>query len=183
MSNPFDTFVAPKDEGALQTMIKMATEVADMEKVKTELELELKQLNTRLNTIKTNDLPKMFADLGISEFKLSGGDTLKIKDVVAGSLPKDPEKKKAALDWLDKNNCGDLIKTFVELDFAKGEDNRAKNAISILQENGYVPVVDKNVHAQSLCARVRERLKTGEEIDLETIGVYVGKTAEFKKGK
>lgn len=183
MSNPFDTYEAPVDEGVMEKMIRLATEVSSLETTKADIEQELKDIGNRINTIKINELPTLFSELGISEFKLADGSKLKIKEVVAGSIPKDPEKKQAALNWLDNNDCGDLIKTFVELDFAKGQDNFAKNAVALLEENGYEPTVDKGVHAQSLCARVRERLKTGEDLDLEVLGVYVGKTIDFKKGK
>lgn len=182
MNNPFDNYQAPQSEDKLTKVRALGEEARNLEKILEALAEESKELTSRLNQIKTQELPAMLTDIGMKSFKLLDGTEVKIEDVVAGSLPKDEEKRSEALKWIDSVNP-DIIKTNVELSFGRGQDNVAKNAIAMLEESGYEPLVEKGVHAQTLCAFARERLKNGEELPIETLGLYVGKTTKFGKGK
>lgn len=174
---------APKSESDLASLVKLAEEAVSLERTLEDIEAEQKQIKARLNQITIKELPEKLAELGMDDFKLANGSTIKIKEVVAGSLPKDPEAKQRAIEWLEANDGASLIKNEVSLSFERGSDNYAKNAISLLEENGYEPKADRGVHPQTLCAYVRERLKGGDDVDLETLNVYVGRKAEIKLGK
>lgn len=181
MSNPFETYEAQKDETTLEGMIRLAEEISDLERMKGDLEDELKDINGRLNTLKSQEIPEMFAELGISEFKLQDGTSLKVHDVVAGSLPKDEKRRNEALRWLEDNEASDLIKTNVSMAFSKNEHNMALDLVARLRDEGYEVDCNSGVHAQTLAAFARERLANGDELPLELLGLYVGKTTKVKR--
>jgi hypothetical protein len=163
--------------------VKLAEEAVSLERTLEEIEAEQKQIKARLNQITIKELPEKLAELGMDDFKLANGSTIKIKDVVAGSLPKDPEAKSEALAYLETIDGGALIKNEISVSFDRGSDNFAKNAFALLEENGYEPSIDKGVNHMTLQSFVREKLKNGEEIDVSKIGIFVGRKAEIKLGK
>lgn len=174
---------APKSESDLATLVKLAEEAVALSLTLEDLEQEKKQVTSRYNQITTKELPEKLAELGMDDFKLANGATIKIKDVVAGSLPKDPEAKNAAIAYLETIDGASLIKNEISLSFDRGSDNFAKNAFALLEENGYEPVADKGVNHMTLQAFVREKLRNGDDIDVDKLGIFVGRKAEVKLGK
>jgi hypothetical protein len=73
-----------------------------------------------------------------------------------------------------------MIKTEVSVEFGKTEHNRAKDLAVKLAQDGYFVDEKEGIHAQTLLAFVREKLRNGEEVPLETLGLYAGRTAKVK---
>lgn len=185
MSNLFEEYSEKekKPDTAIDGIRKKAEELASLQSVADDMAEELAQVNGRINKIKQTELPELMSEIGLQKFKLDDGSEISIKEFVRGSIPKDEIEKNKAFDWLEANELGSIIKTEVVMNFAKGQDNLAKNAIAMLEENGYEPITGKTVHAQTLQATARELLREGKEVPLETLGLFAGKAAEFKSGK
>lgn len=142
-----------------------------------EIEKGLKAKKGELNDILQAKLPMMM--VGAPSITLDDGTTIKIGNFVSGALPKDPEGKRAAIDWLEQNEGGGIIKTEVSIEFAKYEE--AKKLADQLRENGYEIGFDTGVHAQTLAAFVRERIENGDPVDTKVLGVFVGRHAKLTK--
>jgi hypothetical protein len=100
---------------------------------------------------------------------------------VSGSLPsKDAQRKAAAIEWLEQNEGGDLIKTDVSLSFSREQRDEAIKIAKRLEKSGFAPNVNSGVHAQTLCAWARERLRQGEPVDGDVLGLYIGRKTKFK---
>ena len=153
----------------------------------------LSSLNARWNEIKQNELPEAMAKMGSTVWASPDDNksvSIEIKDFVAGSLPKpdpkieyDPvgiERRKNALDWLRDHDGEALIKTEITLTFGKGEDNVALDLAESLREKGFEPNVESGVHPQTLQKYARERLKKGQNVDFETIGLMSARYADVK---
>lgn len=179
--NPFETYAPKQDDSMLSSMIKLANEMFELETTKEDVEKELKEINLRLNTIKSSELPDMFGELGLSEFKLENGIKLKVQDFVSGSLPKDETKRKEAIAWIEANDGSDLIKTKIGMEFTKNQHNMAIDVAERLKEEGYEVDCKSDIHSQTLCSFARERLKNGDELPIELLGLYVGKTTKVVK--
>jgi hypothetical protein len=176
----FDTPTSTTD---LETVRTLATELRDLETEIAELEETLKLLKGRANDLKTQELPEALGDLGMESFSLSDGFSVKINEVVSGTLPKDPAAKRAALALLAEYGLDGIIKNEISLAFGRGEDNIAKSLAAELREKGYEADVTEGVHPQTLAAAVRERLRSGEEVDTQALGIYCGRTVKTSFGK
>lgn len=186
MRNPFDMeegAQAPSNEAAFKRMMTLAEEIVETDDQIDALEASLKDLKSRANHLKTIELPDLMAENGLSAIKLESGKTVEVSDFVTGSLPKDEARRKAAIDWLASNGGADLIKSEVKVEFSKTEHNLSKSLASRLRDEGFVTVEQESVHAQTLMAFAREKLKKGDEIPLDQLGLFSGRTVKIKAGK
>lgn len=147
-----------------------------------QMEEDLKAAKKTLQAMKTGRIPDMMAELQMDEV-VHNGWRVKISDFVSGSLPSDPEKRARAIRWLEEHEGGGLIKTELSIEFAKSQHNEALIMAQQLQTEGYAPKVDSGVHSATLQAFARERIKNGDPIDTEVLGLYTGKVAKFGKVK
>jgi hypothetical protein len=179
----FDMSESASNETSMQRLVSMAKEAIDTEQLVEELEDNLSELKKRLNKTKTVDLPDLMAECGMSEFKTDTGFRITVDDFVSGSLPKDEMRRDEALKWLERNGASSLIKTELNLQFGKSEHNRALALVSDLADKGYKVQSKMGIHPQTLIAHIKERLKGGDEVPLETLGLYAGRIAKIKQAK
>jgi hypothetical protein len=183
MSNIFDTeegASAPSNSSVMQRMMRLADEMIELEEMIQGMEATLSDFKSRMTHLKIQELPDLMAENGLSQFRTSSGATIEVNDFVAGSLTKESNARKTALEWLATNGAADMIKTEVSVEFGKTEHNRAKDLAAKLAQDGYFVDEKEGIHAQTLLAFVREKLRNGEEVPLETLGLYAGRTAKVK---
>lgn len=169
---------ASSNSSAMQRMMRLANEIIELEELEEALEDQLKDLRTNLSKKQREELPELMAENGLSEFKTEDGHKISLNDFVSGSLPNDPVRRKEAIDWLSKNGGQDLIKNTVSVEFAKTEHNRAKSLAAELTEKGFFVDEKEMVHHSTLQAFAREKLHKGEDVQLETLGLYAGRLAK-----
>lgn len=170
-----------KDEGELSRIRKLAEDAKRLEDEIAALDERKKCLSGELNEILQRELPDLFAEVGVDEIGLPDGTKYVIKDFVSGSLPKGEFEKEAAIAWIEQNGGAETIKATVNLSFGKSEYERAKAVARDLAEQGFEPSTDLGMHPSTLQAFVREKLKNGEEVPTELLGVYVGRRAKIVK--
>lgn len=148
------------------------------------LEIQLKDKKRKLNDIETRELPEAMDRVGLSEFKTVNGTKVGIKPFYNASIPAD--RKDEALDWLEVNDHGGIIKTDVKTSFGKGEHEFAKAFLQFARgfnEHPVDPEMTRGVHAQTLKAFVREMMESGATIPLDLFGVHMGRKAVIKRAK
>lgn len=178
---------------ATEQVKALANEAKSLDQQITSLKALLDSATARFNVIKTKEMPDAMARLGSSIWRDPDDKTnsVEIVDFVSGSLPKPTDeddyegaaRRAAAIDWLEQNEGESLIRTVVEFTFPKGEHNRALNLVGKLREEGFEPSVNSGVHPKTLQAFVRQRMKAGEPVDTERLGVFAGRVAKMKFGK
>lgn len=169
----------PEGEGLkkLQTLID---EVDELDANIEQLEEMLKSANTRYNLLKTSLIPALLAELQTNEWTNEKGTKVKISGFVSGSLPKEEDKRKEAIAYMETlPNGADMIKTTVTAEFPKRGHNEALALAADLRGEGYLVTVESGVHASSLQANMKERLAKGENVDLEKLGLFAGRTAKI----
>jgi hypothetical protein len=146
----------------------------------------LKQAKGELHLLTTRTLPDAMASAGTSEFKTESGLKVTIKDFISGSLPKEDDARTAALTWLAEVGAGDIIKNKLSIEFEKGEDNLAGDVAGYVDGLGLDYEQKRDVHPQTLQSFARERMKAGEDVPLDMLGLYAGRAAKIdlpkKKG-
>ncbi len=165
----------------------LLTDLITLEKRIETGEAFLKDLKAKRHDINTKTMPDALASLGTTVFKISEGPFegwgVEIKPFVAGSLPKEEDKREAALDWVREHQASDIIKSQLAVEFDRGEDEFADKVKALLDELGVEYEASVGIHAMTLIAFANERMKNGEEVPLETLGLFAGRTAKIKPPK
>ena len=152
-----------KIEGLAEKQAKAEREVA-------RLEAELEQAKADLRKIAEQELPELMDEVGLEDFKTKSGLKITVKETIRASITKANSSK--AFAWLRSNNHASLIKRIVSTPFTTGEDEKASSLITTLKEQGFEFDDKESVHASTLSAFVREKLREGEEIPLELFSVH-----------
>lgn len=139
-----------------------------------------KNLNIELYDLKANKIPAMMDSAGVPSFETSDGAEIELADVINGSIPKDEVKRERMFNWLRKNGGGGIVKTLLSVHYGKGQEADAKKTRDLLKKAG-IPFTDKDdVHFQTLCAFVRERIAKGKKVDYNTLGLKSDRVAKIK---
>ena len=184
-ASDFDPGVDGEASASPDTLVQLRASIKDMidlEGVIEVLEGDLKAAKQSLQSLRTGRLPDLMAEIQSDHFTHDGWD-VKLSDFVSGSLPKDPEKREAAIKWLEAHDASGLIKTELKVMFGRSEYKEAMAQADELITDGHAVDVSSGVHTQTLHQFARERIRGGDEIDFEVLGLYTGKVVKAKKVK
>lgn len=188
MSNIADEFdfgadgEAQASPDALARLRSSLQEMFDVEAAIENMEGDLKAAKKMLQLLRTGRIPDLMGEIQSDHFTHAGFE-VKLSDFVSGSLPKEGQKRTAALEYLEKHDGSSLIKTGVSLDFGKSQHNEALDLANRLMEEGHTVSVQSGVNAQTLQKYARDRIRDGDPIDAEVLGLFVGKIAKAKPVK
>lgn len=187
--------VAPASN-ELGAIADMAQRMSGLENEINRLQEILKQKKQDLKMLAEQDLPDLMQELNIKNFTLSNGAKVEVKDVIQASIPsqgaidraKDEDAKQGLIalqqqcfDWLRENNLGDLIKSNVEVQFGRDEDEACNEFTEELRARKLYYKRAVGVHPQSLNATFRERLSEGKEVPVELFRVFMGRKASIRR--
>ena len=188
-----DLILSAAEGGAMTPALKLqldtvAKRVGEIDNEVEALEEKIKTLSKERTNITVKILPTALNQCGIPEYVSELDDErvlrIKLETVVSGSLPKDSERRKKALELIREYGGGGIITTDLELSFAKGQEEEAEKAFELLTEAGFTDVVmEEGAHPQTLSAFARERMKAGEPVDAEALGLFVQQQAKVKPEK
>lgn len=133
------------------------------------IEERLKQRKADLRKISEEDLPDLMMELGITQFKLASGRTVKFSPDLFTKIPDGRFPEAAA--WLDGRGYSGIIKSVVTAPFGKGEKDRAETLIENLHEHGVAAELKQTIHPQTLKAFVKERIAAQEDIPFDLFGI------------
>ena len=176
----FDEVITPDANQlkSIETLVQQAYRL--MTNVET-YEAALKAAKADLQQLTHKAIPDAMAAAGTSNFTTTSGVRVAIKEILNGTLPKDPTIRANALKWLEEHGGRPIIKGTLTAEFERGADNlekrnRAAEALAGLNVDF---VEQESVHPQTLAAYARERLKNGEEVPLDLLGLYSGRMARI----
>ncbi len=164
------------NDEVLKGISALAQQQVDAEQRVAELEERLNQANEILTRIRDVQLPDAMISVGMESFSLKDGTSIMVSKFYSASIPR--ERQIEAFAWLRSNQFGEIIKREIKSRFGKGEDEAASALTKILAEKK-IPFEDKeSVHPQTLKAFVRERIEAGENLPMESFGVFIGNRAK-----
>lgn len=166
-------------QGPTPKLGKLVKEAASIARRMATIEDELSELSAKFRAITERQLVEEMAASGCERFTGKDGTQIDIKDFINGSIPKDADRRDKAFDWLKKNGAEDLIRLSVAFNLDPSEKKGQKALLAFAKKSGLTYDAAHKVHPQSLYAFVRERLEGGEQVPVETLGLYVGKVAKI----
>lgn len=176
------------NENAVRDLQSLAQHALDLQSEIESLQAQAADRQKELTQLLQHKMPERLLAAGVSRLDLRSGHVIELKDIVTGSLPKDEERRRRALELLRKKGHGDLIKGEMSVTIEKGKDNVAHEAAAQLEQLGFHPEFSSTVHPQTLQAWARERYASDDERDwlvesAETLGLYIAKQATIKEPK
>ena len=187
-----DVAPASNEIGAIADM---ASQLLEVENEINRLEEALKQRKQDLTKLAEQDLPDLMQELNIKDFTLSNGAKVEIKELISGSVPsggaidraKGDDKvsleirQQQCFDWLRDNGAGDLIKSNVEVQFGRDEDDDCNAFTEELRDRQiyYKRVVA--VHPGTLNSFIKERMSEGKEVPHDLFRVFTGRRAKIRR--
>lgn len=138
----------------------------------------LKDLKYKASKISTEDIPMLMEEMGVESLEVDG-HKIKVAPFVHARIPDD--KKADAFSFLRSIGEGDIIKNEVTVGFSSGQDNEAGAFVADLHDRGMEPAQKTYVHSSTLRAWVKNRVTSGQELDFDTFGVYMGNEAKITR--
>lgn len=179
-TDPYATVKSDKPSSNLDTvLIQLADELQAAELLVVEKEQELAEAKLAVSDISEKRIPEA-ADGLEGKFALSDGRSMTVKEEIRSSIA--GEKRVPAIQWLDANQFGHIVKRELVFQFAKGDNERFK-AFQEHVKKLELPLVMKeqfSVHHATLNAWVKERLKEGIDLPKEVFGIFRQRIAKVK---
>jgi hypothetical protein len=169
------------DEAQQRALGAMLEEVDDLVKEIELLEEKLKQRRAQLNALTHGAIVDKFTAARCKEYHTLSGMVYRVENFLSGSLPKNEEKRKAALSWLTNNEASDLIKTELTVSLGRKEHNMVGEVKAALERVGVDYGEAQDVNHNTLKAFARERMKNGLEVPFEKLGLSVGRYVKIEK--
>ena len=118
------------------------------------------------------------------KFNLGDGRELSVKEEVRASIA--GEKRIPAINWLDDNDYGHIVKRQIIIEFGKNETERSEKfleCVKELEKELGTLVVKKNwsVHPATLVSWVKEQLGEGVNLPTEIFGIFRQRVAKVKE--
>jgi len=186
MSFDFENAVKPTNSDKLNEVQRLYAEQLKLEQVVSAMEERLAEAKKRKNYYEQKLVPEAMMETGIGSFSPDGAEyELKLSDYVSGSLPKDEVGRREAFEYLDEIEGGSsLAKTEVIMKFGKGQEEEAEAFIDMVTSSNFgSPEVKKDVHHSTLKAFAKEKLKEGDALSLDKLGLSAGKYAKLARKK
>lgn len=182
---------------AVELMAQAAAEapVADLQEVKRlaarliQIEDEIKDCEERISAakkeredIRVKTLPGIMFELGIDRVSIDNHNC-SLEPLVQATLPKDPEARQNAVDWLVDNGHGGIVKRELTVDLPKGDaltEELVRDAVRAAAPE-LVVATTYNVHHSSYTALAKQLVKKGVAVPTDLLGVFVGSIVRVDK--
>lgn len=160
----------------------LALDLVDAQKLAEDKKLEWEAAQAVVTDLSEKVIPSAAEGLE-GDFLMDDGRKLQIKEVVSASIS--GGKRLPAIKWLDDNGYGSIVKHQVVFHFDRNRNELYQDFMehiqSFIDKDRLVMTEEHNVHAQTLMAWVREKLKEGIELPRELLGIFVKHVAKIKE--
>tara|TARA_R110001583_G_scaffold70751_3_gene199868 strand:- start:820 stop:1413 length:594 start_codon:yes stop_codon:yes gene_type:complete len=160
-----------------------------------ELTQQLKEKEQRLKSLTEQEMPDLMQELNVKNFTLTDGSKVSLVDIVSASIPSAGaiekakgdnreelyERQQQCFDWLRGNGGGELIKSNVEVQFGKGEDNSCTEFKKELRDKKIFYRDSMGVHPQSLKAFITECFGRGINVPSDIFKLYTGQKVQIRR--
>ena len=144
------------------------------------LQEAVKGYNSELRVLLDKNIPDAMVSSGSLSFKTLEGVEVVIKDILEGSIPREDEvKRSAAIKWIETHGGASIIKAKMESVFDRGDRKILKVVSAALKKLKVAFTIKEDIHAKTLSSWARDRIKNGEEVPVELLGLYAIKTARI----
>jgi hypothetical protein len=173
----FDAIAAePVEVVDLSVVRQKAVELRDEYLHKSDLENQLKAIQSKINNIERKELPDLFSKARISSVTVDPdgnhpGFVAERGTVYTAKIP--DEKRMEAFHWFEQQGHGDLIKSVIDITFGMQEHEERLRVMKLLSEHGVEYYTNESIHYQTLRAFVKRELQAGRILPSDLLGVFI----------
>jgi hypothetical protein len=167
----------PTDD-ALEGIAALVREQQQLEQAAEEAKKLLDDTMRELRVVSEKKIPEAMQAIGLASITTNDGHEVTIKEDVYASIRKD--NTEAAYKWLRDMGFDDIIKNNIVVSFGRGQDEDAVRLGERLDDFGVSWTQKETVHGGTLKAFIKEQLKLGNDLPLETFGAYIFQKAIIK---
>ena len=172
------------NDSGLLNIADVCQRLVDLENEASTLENQLKDIKEEMLSIRNEKIPAVMQEKNLTQLKLNDGSSIEIKNFYGITIPKDPDQRATAYQWLRDNNLGDIIKNEISARFGRNEDGKALEFSKLATANGYEVQQDLKVEPMTLKATLRELHEKGADLPPEEIfKTFVGRQAKVTRKK
>jgi hypothetical protein len=169
----------------LASITKLAKKQVKLQKDIKKAGEKLTEMNQELTQLAEVDIPSLMNEVGLALLRLKSGDEIEIKTETYASIAEKNWPKVMA--WLKKNNFDGIVKDEIKIVLGKGMSKEAEKIMAVLEKATKKMSVDpqekKSIHAGTLKAFVKERIKEGKKFPRVIFGVHEKDIAKIKLKK
>jgi hypothetical protein len=121
------------------------------------MEDEIAVEKEKLRRIREEDLPTAMLEVGIDKFTTDDGLLVESKYEVVANITQ--ANQEACYEWLTKNGFAGIIKMIVDVQFERGEIDKARKLAEMLMKKKVNVAVKESIHAATLKSFVKERMQ------------------------
>ena len=172
------------NDAGLLNIADVCQRLVDLENEASTLENQLKDIKEEMLSIRNEKIHAVMQEKNLTQLKLNDGSSIEIKNFYGITIPKDPDQRATAYQWLRDNNLGDIIKNEISARFGRNEDGKALEFSKLATANGYEVQQDLKVEPMTLKATLRELHEKGADLPPEEIfKTFVGRQAKVTRKK
>ena len=139
------------------------------------LEEKLSAAKKALVVISEIQIPEIFNELGLKEFKLSNGLRVSVNPFFSGKITSDE-----GYEWLEENGFGDIVKYDFTVSIKRNDAELLEDVKKLVGEIGLDYKEKYGVHPMTFSAFLKEQITGGHELPRELLGVYTGFKTKIK---
>ena len=167
-------------DSELSSLSSLGQDLYEAEENVFQAEHELKIAKKKRDHIAHGLVPELMKELGVESISMTGGRKVDVKSIL--SVVPLAADRPMVLKHLEEQGAGSLIKTTVTVPFARGEDDKVKALLDLLQGRGLAGKLDKKVEPPTLKKHIKDRLAKGLPVPKE-FNVKEFFQAAFSEGK
>lgn len=171
---------------ALNYIKKKAADLIKVEDQIEEAETQLKILKEQQRKLRLEELPQMFFEQSMTSIGIQVNNhnvIVQIEPLVNASLPKEPDRRQTALQWLVDNQLGGNIKRQVEVELPKGNEVMEHLVVDALHNLGLEASIDATVHHSTYSSLCRKLVASGKIIPKDVLGIFVANIARVVRAE
>jgi hypothetical protein len=156
-------------------LVKIEDEIKQCEDFITQAKKEREEIRIRT-------LPGIMFELGIDSVTIDNHQCT-LEPLVQATLPKDPQQRQQAVEWLVDNGHGGIVKRELKVELPKGDaamEDLVKDAVHDAAPELLIATT-YNVHHSSYTALAKQLVKSGVSVPADLLGVYVGSIVRVDK--
>jgi len=178
----------PTPQDAIRALGQLAAKQGLLELEIEDLEQQLKDKKKELAEYAEKLVPTALEQMGIgagSKIKTLGGLTVELKEDVRASIPQDPTKRQAALDWLYETGNDGIVKREITISYPREKAKFADELMDKLRDMGVMENAsvenDWDIHNSTLVAFIKAELREGREVPMSNFGAFIQKRAKINR--
>lgn len=180
-----EEFEGPSQD-ALTGVTDLANRMIALQEEVLTADTNLQLVKETLRQVSEELLPTAMADAGLRKFDLVDGSSVKINEIVGGSISREkltPQQYEEALTCLEQLGGGSLIKNTIIIEFPKGHEKECSALVEKLATLKSAPkiTVTRGVHFQTLGSWVRERITELSGEARQKLNVFQKQQAVIKR--